>query len=141
MMSVRAARWLGAVFRLGRIDPGVRCEAGSATGGGEIGPPRFCKGLQIRKIADRHGLPAVVSTHAANHHEVPPVQRGFDCQEIKAKPQNLIGDRVCDRDEPRITGTGRNTRRRTDIVCAGTSTGGTLCDSFPGFSGNVGSFG
>ena len=49
-------------------------------------------------IVDRHGLPLSVSTHAANHHEVRLVQLCFDFYMIKAKPENLIGDRAYDSD-------------------------------------------
>ena len=50
-------------------------------------------------IVDRHGLPLVVSTHAANHHEVTLVQLSFDFYMIEAKPENLIGDRAYDSDQ------------------------------------------
>ena len=39
-------------------------------------------------IVDRHGLPLSVSTHAANHHEVRPVQLCFDFYMIEAKPES-----------------------------------------------------
>jgi hypothetical protein len=40
----------------------------------EIGVTKREKGLKIVAIVDRHGLPLSVSTHAANHHEVPLVE-------------------------------------------------------------------
>jgi transposase len=43
-------------------------------GGAEIGATKRGKGLKIMAIVDRHGLPLLVSTHAANHHEVRLVQ-------------------------------------------------------------------
>ena len=71
----------------------------SAKGGGdEIGPTRRGKGVKIMAIADRHGLPLAVITHAANHHEVTLVQLTFDFYMIKAKPENLIGDKAYDND-------------------------------------------
>jgi len=43
----------------------------SAKGGGdEIGKTRRGKGVKILAIVDRQGMPLLVSTHAANHHEV-----------------------------------------------------------------------
>ena len=42
-----------------------------AGGGLEIGATKRGKGMKIMAIVDRHGLPLSVSTHAANHHEVP----------------------------------------------------------------------
>ena len=36
------------------------------------------KGMKIMAIADRHGLPLSVSTHAATQHEVRVVQLRFD---------------------------------------------------------------
>ena len=63
-------------------------------GGSEIGPTKRGKGMKIMAIVDRHGLPLSVSTHAANHHEVRLVQLCFDFYMIKAKPENLIGDRA-----------------------------------------------
>jgi hypothetical protein len=48
--------------------------------------------MKIMAIVDRHGLPLSVSTHAANYHEVRPVQLCFDFYMIEAKPENLIGD-------------------------------------------------
>jgi transposase len=72
----------------------------SAKGGGEeIGPTRRGKGVKIMAIVDRHGLPLVVSAHAANHHEVTLVQLSFDFYMIEAKPENLIGDRAYDSDQ------------------------------------------
>src|SRR5262245_38316887 len=56
------------------------------------------KGSKIMAIVDRHGLPLSVSTHAANRHEVRLVRRCFDFYMIKAKPENLIGDRAYDSD-------------------------------------------
>jgi len=50
-------------------------------------------------ILDRHGLPLVVTTHAANHHEVMLVQLTFDFYMIEAKPDKLIGDRAYDSDQ------------------------------------------
>ena len=67
-------------------------------GGSEIGPTKRGKGMKIMAIVDRHGLPLSVSTHAANHHEVRLVQLCFDFYMIKAKPENLIGDRAYDSD-------------------------------------------
>ena len=67
-------------------------------GGAEIGPAKRGKGLKIMAIVDRHGLPLLVSTHAANHHEVRLVQLCFDFYMIEAKPENLIGDRAYDSD-------------------------------------------
>ena len=46
-------------------------------GGAEIGATKRGKGLKIKAIVDRHGLPLSVSTHAANHHEVRLVQLCF----------------------------------------------------------------
>ena len=62
------------------------------------GKTRRGKGVKILAIGDRHGLPLSVSTHAANHHEVTPVQLSFDFYMIEAKPQNLIGDKAHDSD-------------------------------------------
>ena len=67
-------------------------------GGSEIGPTKRGKGMKIMAIADGHGLPLSVSTHAANHHEVRLVQLCFDFYMIEAKPENLIGDRAYDSD-------------------------------------------
>ena len=67
-------------------------------GGSEIGPTKRGKGMKIMAIVDRHGLPLLVSTHAANHHEVRLVQLFFDFYMIEAKPENLIGDRAYDSD-------------------------------------------
>ena len=67
-------------------------------GGAEIGPTQRGKGLKIKAIVDRHGLPLSVSTHAANHHEVRLVQLCFDFYMIEAMPENLIGDRAYDSD-------------------------------------------
>src|SRR5213595_2660122 len=67
-------------------------------GGAEIGATKRGKGMKIMAIVDRHGLPLSVSTHAANHHEVTPVQLSFDFYMIEAKPQNLIGDKAHDSD-------------------------------------------
>lgn len=50
-------------------------------------------------IVDRHGLPLVVSTHAANHHEATLVQLSFELCMIEAKPENLIGGRAYDSDK------------------------------------------
>ena len=66
--------------------------------GAGVGPTKRGKGLKIRAIVDRHGLPLSVSTHAANHHEVRLVQLCFDFYMIEAKPENLIGDRAYDSD-------------------------------------------
>jgi transposase len=44
----------------------------AAKGGGDnVGLTKRGKGVKILAIVDRHGLPLSVSTHAANHHEVP----------------------------------------------------------------------
>ena len=43
--------------------------------------------MKIMAIVDRHGLPLSVSTHAANHHEVPLVELRFDFYMIEAKPE------------------------------------------------------
>lgn len=73
----------------------------SAKGGGdEIGPTKCGKGVKITAIVDRHGLPLAAGTHAANHHEVTPVQLSFDFYMIEARPGDLIGDRACDSDKP-----------------------------------------
>ena len=40
----------------------------------------------------------IISTHAANHHDVRLVQLCFDFCMIEAKPENLIGDRAYDSD-------------------------------------------
>ena len=70
-----------------------------AKGGGEgIGPTRRGKGVKIRAIVDRHGLPLSVSPHAANHHEVTLVQLSFDFYMLEAKPEHLSGDRAYDSD-------------------------------------------
>ena len=58
---------------------------------------------EARKRHENHGdcgspWVAVVSTHAANHHEVRLVQLCFDFYMIEAKPENLIGDRAYDSD-------------------------------------------
>jgi len=45
-----------------------------AKGRAEIGATRRGKGMKIMAIADRHGLPLSVSTHAATQHEVRVVQ-------------------------------------------------------------------
>ncbi len=66
--------------------------------GDEIGPTKRGKGVKILAIADRHGLPLSVSTHAANHHEVTLVQLSFDFYMLEAKPEHLIGDRAYDSD-------------------------------------------
>jgi len=51
----------------------------SAKGGGqEAGKTKRCKGVKILGIVDRYSLPLSVSAHAANHHEVTPVQLSFD---------------------------------------------------------------
>ena len=72
----------------------------SAKGGGnEIGPTKRGKGVKIIAIVDRNGLPLVVSTHAANHHEVTLMQLSFDFYIIEVKPENLIGDRAYDSDK------------------------------------------
>ena len=44
-------------------------------------------------------LETLVSTHAANHHEVTLVQLSFDFYMIEAKPDNLIGDKAYDSDQ------------------------------------------
>ena len=56
------------------------------------------KGVKIMGIVDRHRLPLLVSTHAANHHEVTLVQLSFDFYMIEAKPENPIGGRAYDSD-------------------------------------------
>jgi hypothetical protein len=61
-------------------------------GGAEIGPTKPGKDTKIMAIADCHGLPLSVSTHAANHHEVRLVQLCLDFYMIEAKPDNLIGE-------------------------------------------------
>ncbi|WP_455211062.1 hypothetical protein [Kaarinaea lacus] len=45
-------------------------------------------------IVDRPGLPAVVSTHAANHDDVTLVQQSFNFYMIEANPENEIGDKA-----------------------------------------------
>lgn len=60
----------------------------------EIGPTKRSKGVKIIAIADKHGLPLSVSKHAANHHKVTLVQLSLDFYMIKAKPDNLIGDKA-----------------------------------------------
>src|SRR4029077_8911136 len=67
-------------------------------GGAQIGATRRGRGLKIMAIVDRRALRHVVSTHAANHHEVRLVQLCFDFYMIEAKPKNLIGDRAYDSD-------------------------------------------
>ena len=67
-------------------------------GGADVGPTKRGKGMKIMAIVDRHGLPLLVSAHAANHHEVRLVQPCFDFYMIEAKPENLIGDRAYDSD-------------------------------------------
>jgi len=74
------------------------CFASAKGGGDEIGKTRRGKGVKILAIADRHGLPLSVSTHAANHHEVTLVQLSFDFYMIEATPENLIGDKAYDSD-------------------------------------------
>lgn len=72
----------------------------SAKGGDEeIGPTKHSKGMKIIGIVDRCGQSLMVSTHAANHHEVTLVQLSFDFYMIEAKPENLIGDKMFDCDE------------------------------------------
>ncbi len=73
--------------------------ASTKGGGDEIGPTKRGKGVKIMAIVDRHGLPLAVTTHAANHREVTPVQLTFDFYMIEAKPDNLIGDRAYDSDK------------------------------------------
>jgi len=73
--------------------------ASAKGGGGEIGPTKRGKGVKNMAIVDRHGLPLAVSTHAANHHEVPLVQLSFGFYMVEAKPENLIGDRAYDSDK------------------------------------------
>jgi hypothetical protein len=57
-----------------------------------------------RKRRENHGdcgspwLAALVSTHAANHHEVRLVQLCFAFYMIEAKSENLVGDRAYDSD-------------------------------------------
>jgi hypothetical protein len=55
-------------------------------GNAAIGATKRGNGLKIMAIVDRHGLPLSVSTHAANHHEVPLVQLSFDFYMIEVKP-------------------------------------------------------
>ena len=69
-------------------------------GGDEIGPTKRGKGVKILAIADRHGLPLSVSTHAANHHEVTLVQLSFDFCVLEAEPGHLMGGRAYDSDRP-----------------------------------------
>jgi len=77
----------------------IDASSASGPGGGEeIGKTRRGKGVKIRAIEDRHGLPLWVSTHAANHQEVTLVQLGFALYMSEAKPQRLIGDRAYDSD-------------------------------------------
>lgn len=72
----------------------------SAKGGGaEIDPTKRRKNLKIRGIADRHGLPLSVRTHAANRHEVALVQLSFEFHMVDTMPENLIGDRAYDSDK------------------------------------------
>ena len=72
----------------------------SAKGGGdEINPTKRGKDVKIMAIVDRHSLPLAVSTHTANHHEVPLVQLSFEFYMIEAKPEKLIGDRAYDSDK------------------------------------------
>jgi len=68
-------------------------------GGAEISPKKRGKGVKTMAIVERHGLPLAVRTQAANHHEITLVQLGFDCCTIEARPENLTGDRACDRDK------------------------------------------
>ena len=63
-----------------------------------IDPTMRGKDVKIMSIVDRHGLPLSVSTHAANHHEVTPVQLSFDFHMVEARPENLIGDKAYDSD-------------------------------------------
>jgi transposase len=70
--------------------------ASAKRGGDEIGKAKRVKGVKIMAIVDRHELPLAVSTHAANQHEVTPVQLSFDFYMIKLG--NLIGDRAYDSD-------------------------------------------
>jgi hypothetical protein len=60
-------------------------------------------GNETRKRHENHGdclSPWIIAigTHAANHHEVRLVQLCFDFYMIKAKPENLNGDRAYDSD-------------------------------------------
>ena len=72
----------------------------SAKGGvQQLGPTKRGRGVKIMALADRHGLPLAVSTHAANHHAVTLVQLTFGFYMIEAKPGDLIGDRADDSDE------------------------------------------
>jgi IS5 family transposase len=66
--------------------------------GDEIGKTRRGKGVKILAIVDCHGLPLLVCTHAANHHEVTLVQLSFNFYMLEAKPEHLIGDRAYDSD-------------------------------------------
>jgi transposase len=87
---------------LGMIDESesyIDATFSSAKGGGEeIGKTKRGKGVKILAIVDRHGLPLLVSTHAANHHEITLVQLSFDFYMLEAKPDYLIGDRAYDSD-------------------------------------------
>ena len=123
----------------------------SAKGGGDkIEPTKRGRGVKIMAIADRHGLPLAVSTHAANHHEVTLVQLSFEFYMIEAKPENLIGDRAYDSDklddELRQEGIemisphrkNRNgPRRKIVAACADTNDDGWWSNSLPGFNGNA----
>ena len=65
----------------------------------EIGNTNCAKGIKIKVIIDRSGLPLSVSTYGANHHDVKLVQLSFDFDMIEAMPTVLIGDRAFDSDD------------------------------------------
>ena len=96
-----------------------------AGGGLEIGATKRGKGMKIMAIVDRHGLPLSVSTHAANHHEVPsdssPASRGVPLIASRRLAANAHGSnlssggrctkyRPCGKAQRR---TGGRTMRRT----------------------------
>jgi transposase len=76
----------------------------------EIDNTKCGKGMKIMAIVDRAWLLLLVSTHAANHHEVKLVQLSFDFYMTEAMPDVLIGDRAYDSDDldEKICGNGVN---------------------------------
>jgi len=104
------------------------------------------------EIVDLHGLPLVVSTHAANHYEVTLMQLSSDYCMIEAKPENLLGNRVYDSDKlddelkqdgiKRVAPHKRNrvrSRKPDGRCCVAMNDAGWCSDSLPGFNGNVAS--
>lgn len=94
---------LANVLRDERAINGSRCYIDAAFAstygaGDEIGRRRRGKRVTIMVIADRHGLPLAVTTHAANHNHVILVQLTFDFCMIEAKRESPIGGKAYDTD-------------------------------------------